>query len=334
MKRQFRSRCAQRGVAVVTALLLTTLAVTIVASLFWQQQVQVRSIENQRLQLQKNWIMRGALDWASMILRASGKQFRYADLSQPWAAPLADTRLDQYVEDGQAVGDAGDAILSGHIVDAQSRYNLNNLSVGGKPSPDEVAAFKRLLSYLRLPGTLATAAAQAIAQGLPAAPSTTPPTTPPTGQQGNAATTASSTLPMMQVDDLLSVPGFTPDIVRQLQDYVVVLPWTGGPTPINANTASAEVLASRIPNLTLAQANTLVAMRRAAPFTDINNFTAQLTTLFNISTLPANAYLEVTSKNFLVYGKIRMGRAALNTVSLLNRADNGASTNIVWIREQ
>ena len=40
-----------RGVAVVTALLLTTLAVTIVASLFWQQQVQVRSIENQRLQL-------------------------------------------------------------------------------------------------------------------------------------------------------------------------------------------------------------------------------------------------------------------------------------------
>ena len=42
-------RYRQRGVAVVTALLLTTLAVTIVASLFWQQQVQVRSIENQRL---------------------------------------------------------------------------------------------------------------------------------------------------------------------------------------------------------------------------------------------------------------------------------------------
>jgi general secretion pathway protein K len=43
----------QSGVAVVTALLLTTLAITIVASLFWQQQVQVRSIENQRYQLQK-----------------------------------------------------------------------------------------------------------------------------------------------------------------------------------------------------------------------------------------------------------------------------------------
>ena len=57
-------RGQQHGVAVVTALLLTTLAVTIVASLFWQQQVQVRSIENQRLQLQKQWVLRGALDWA------------------------------------------------------------------------------------------------------------------------------------------------------------------------------------------------------------------------------------------------------------------------------
>ena len=33
----------QRGVAVITALLLTALAITVVTSLFWQQQVQVRS---------------------------------------------------------------------------------------------------------------------------------------------------------------------------------------------------------------------------------------------------------------------------------------------------
>ncbi|NCW86882.1 MAG: general secretion pathway protein GspK, partial [Oxalobacteraceae bacterium] len=64
-----KSRRSQRGVAVVTALLLTTLAVTIVANLFWQQQVQVRSIENQRLQLQQQWVLRGALDWARLILR-------------------------------------------------------------------------------------------------------------------------------------------------------------------------------------------------------------------------------------------------------------------------
>ena len=91
----------QRGVAVVTALLLTTLAITIVASLFWQQQVQVRSIENQRFQLQKKWILRGALDWARLILREDLRTSYGVDhLGEPWAVTLGETHLDQYVENG------------------------------------------------------------------------------------------------------------------------------------------------------------------------------------------------------------------------------------------
>ncbi|AEK63876.1 type II secretion system minor pseudopilin GspK [Collimonas fungivorans] len=316
---------AQRGVAVVTALLLTTLAVTIVASLFWQQQVQVRSIENQRLQLQKDWIMRGALDWASMILRASGRQFNYDHLGQPWAAPLADTRLDQYVEDGQSAGDAGDAVLSGSIIDAQSRYNLNNLSQNGNPVADEVAVYKRLLGYLHLPTTLATATAQAIAKSQPI--------TNPAGQQ-TAAKSDSSALPLLQVDDLLAVPGYTPAMVKQLQDFVVVLPLAGATMPINANTAPAEVLAARFADLSLSEANTLVAARRAAPFLDTTNLSSQMSNLFGKPFSPS-ANIAVSSNFFLVYGKIRMGRAGLNTVSLIQRpTNNRAGSNIVWIREQ
>ncbi|WP_211462484.1 type II secretion system minor pseudopilin GspK [Collimonas silvisoli] len=325
MSKPLRAHAAQRGVAVVTALLLTTLAVTIVASLFWQQQVQVRSIENQRLQLQKDWIMRGALDWASMILRASGRQFDYDHLGQPWAAPLADTRLDQYVEDGQPADDAGDAILSGSIVDAQSRYNLNNLSQNGLPVPAEVAAFKRLLGFLRLPASLANPTAQAIANSQPV--------TTPAGQQ-SAAKSDSGTLPMLQVNDLLSVPGYTPAMVRQLQDFVVVLPLAGAATPINANTAPAEVLAARFADLSLSEANTLVAARRTAPFRSTTELFAQMTNLFG-KTFSAAKNVATDSNFFLVYGKIRMGRAALNTVSLIQRpAGNRTKSDIVWIREQ
>ena len=325
MSKPLQRRCAQRGVAVVTALLLTTLAITIVASLFWQQQVQVRSIENQRLQLQRDWIMRGALDWASMILRASARQFNYDHLGQPWATPLADTRLDQYAEDGQSADAAGDAILSGSIVDAQSRYNLNNLSLNGLPVPDEVANFKRLLGYLQLPTGLATAAAQAIADSQPV--------TAPAGQQ-TAAKSGSGTLPMLQVNDLLSVPGFTPEIVRKLQDYVAVLPLAGAATPINANTAPAEVLAAYFDNLSLSEANTVVAMRRTAPFRDTDNVQAVMGSRLG-KTFSPTAKIGPASNFFLVYGKIRMGRAALNTVSLIQRpTNNRASSEIVWIREQ
>ncbi|MET0980983.1 MAG: type II secretion system minor pseudopilin GspK, partial [Telluria sp.] len=75
----------QRGVAVITALLLTTLAISIVASLFWQQQVEVRSMENQRLNLQTRWILRGALDWATLVLRQDAYTNKYTALTQVWA---------------------------------------------------------------------------------------------------------------------------------------------------------------------------------------------------------------------------------------------------------
>src|SRR3954470_22546848 len=101
MKRYPFKRARQRGVAVITALLLTTLAITIVASLFWQQQVQVRSIENQRLQLQKQWVLRGALDWSRLILREDARHSSIDHLGEPWAVPLAETRLDEYVDKSQ-----------------------------------------------------------------------------------------------------------------------------------------------------------------------------------------------------------------------------------------
>src|ERR1700738_3594295 len=149
----------QRGVAVITALLLTTLAITIVASLFWQQQVQVRSIENQRLQLQKQWILRGAIDWARLILREDARYTTVDSLDEPWAVPLAETRLDQYVENGKTDADASDAAVSGSIVDAQSRYNLTNLCPNGNLNIKEVAVFARLLSNMQLNPGLAQATA-------------------------------------------------------------------------------------------------------------------------------------------------------------------------------
>ena len=106
----------QQGVAVITALLLTTLAITIVASLFWEQQVQVRPIENQRLQLQSEWIMRGALDWAALILREDTKYSSVDNLDEPWAIPLAETRLDQYVDNSMEDADIADAALSGNVM--------------------------------------------------------------------------------------------------------------------------------------------------------------------------------------------------------------------------
>ncbi|MEO8408794.1 MAG: type II secretion system minor pseudopilin GspK, partial [Oxalobacteraceae bacterium] len=236
---------AQRGVAVITALMLTALAVTIVASLFWQQQVQVRSIENQRLHLQTKWILRGALDWARLVLREDAKYSRVDTLGEPWSVSLAETRLDQYVENGRAESDQTDATLSGRIVDAQARFNLANLAQGGTVNPREVATFARLLGGLQLNIALAQTVADAMARAQPTAASTSSAAVPDSAAPAAAGQSGPQPLALLQVDDLLAVPGFTAPMLTTLREFVIVLPGNTV-TPLNVNTASAQVLAARI----------------------------------------------------------------------------------------
>ena len=298
------------------ALLLTTLAITIVASLFWQQQVQVRSIENQRLQLQKQWILRGALDWAGLILREDAKHSDTDTLDEPWAVPLAETRLDQYVENGRADADTADVTLSGSISDAQARYNLTNLCTNGTINPIEVAAFERMLNNAHLDPALAqaTAVEMAAAQKNPAANAANP-------------DNQSGPLPMnlTQVDDLLAVPGFSPEILDKLKNFVIFLPVA---TPVNVNTAPAEVLVARIDGLSLSNAALLVTSRNTASFRDIADFAQRLPgPSLDVSASVASA----TTNYFLVNGKVRMNRAELEVQALIER--NGTNTKLLWIRE-
>lgn len=306
----------QRGVAVIIALLLTTLAITIVASLFWQQQVQVRSIENQRLQLQMQWVLRGALDWAALILREDARHSSVDDLTEPWAVPLAETRLDQYVDNGEADTDAANATLSGSISDAQARYNLTNLCPDGTINPAEVAAFGQLLNNAHLDPALAQATADQMvaAQKKPVATAEDP-------------ANQSGALPMnlTQIDDLLAVPGFTPEILGKIRDFVIFLPRA---TPVNVNTAPAEVLAARIDGLTLADATALVASRNTASFRFISDFTERLPgNSLSVSNLEAS----VMTNYFLVNGKARIDRANLDMQALIER--NGTITRLIWIKE-
>ncbi len=304
-------RVRSRGVAVVTALLLTTLAITIVASLFWQQQVQVRSIENQRLQLQKQWVLRGALDWARLILREDAKYSAIDDLNEPWAVPLSDTRLDRYVESAALRGEAGSAVLSGAIQDAQARLNLSGLATQGRVNPAAVEAFERLLGSLGQDVGLARAAAQQLADSERAALA--------------GATGEPRPIGFVQLDDLLAVRGCTPAVVNAIREYAVFLPVA---TPVNANTAPAEVLAAQLPRLTLADATALVNARRSASFRDLADLAARL------PGRPASvdpALLSVASGYFLVTGQVTIRQATLRVQALVER--QGAATHLLWMRE-
>jgi len=335
----------QRGVAIITALLLTTLAVTIVASLFWQQQVQVRSMENQRLHLQTKWILRGALDYARLILREDGFMGgSVTTLDGVWATPLAETRLDDYVERERVEGENFNATLSGQITDAQSRYNLNNLASNKVVSAAQVTVFQRLLTNLQLDPSLAQVTAQAVAKTQTGASTTTTASTSGSTTDDSTSTTSTSTststssgssgssgssapMAFLQVDDLLSVPGYTPQMVEQLRPFVTVLPEA---TVVNVNTAPAELLAALVAGYSVSEASALVVSRKAAYFTSIGNFNLRL----NGKTLVTGITIDVKSSYFLVLSRIRLDRAALDAQSLiLRQPNNRMATTLLSIRE-
>ena len=309
-KKSYVVRHSIRGVAIITALLLTALAITIVASLFWQQQIQIRAVENQRLQMQKQWILRGAVDWATLILREDGKYSTIDDLTEPWAVPLADTSLDQYVQKEEEHALAQEAILSGAIQDAQSRLNLTGLATAGKINEQQVLIFERLLSALSIDTTLARLAANQIASTQP---------------NESGATSRVRYLGFQQVQDLFTVAGFTPAIVKRLEDYVIFLPRA---TAINANTAPQAVLSAALAPLSLADTQALIAKRTQSSFHNLNELIAQLSG--SQTTINPQA-ITLSTNYFLVNGRISLRQNGLQIQALVER--NGLNTEVIWIRE-
>ena len=316
-------RARQRGVAIVTALLLAALAITIVMSLFGQQNVQVRSIENQRYQLQKQWVMRGALDWARLILREDAKVSRVDYLGEPWSVPLEETRLDQYVDNGRTSEDDTDATLSGYITDAQSRLNLTGLSVAGVIDQPTLEAFQKLLSAQGMDPELAVATAKVVAS------------TQSQAAQLNADGTVlaapvnAKILALLQVDDLLVVPGFTPAALAKLRDLIIFLPIA---TPININTASAQVLSARIAALSLSDAEQIVTSRDQAYYRDMTDLVARWDA--GKGKAPNPNIVNTQTGYFIVHGHVRMGRAVFDQDALIERTPVSGVTRVVWVRDR
>ena len=315
----------QRGVAVITALLLTALAITVVASLFWQQQVQVRSMENQRLRLQTQWAMRGMVDFARFWLRQDNPMLTALD--GVWATPIEEARLDDYVDREKVDTEKFDATVSGRALDAQARFNITNLATAtGIVSQPHVQAYQRLLSNLQLDSSLAQATADAVLRARPkprtadsGADGKTPVAKPATGG-------SSEPVAFTQVEDLLAVPGYTPQMIEKLRDFVIVLPEI---TPVNVNTAPAEVL-SAVTMMSLSEASALTLSNPRKKFVDLANFKNNI----DAKQVIEGIELDVKSRYFLTVIRVRLDRAALDAVALVNRkTDPQRTTSLVWLRE-
>ncbi len=308
------------------ALFVAALATLIVTGLFYRQFVLLRTIENQQLTSQSRLLLRGALDWGRAILREDANRSQYDALSEPWAQPLAETRLDQL---GESASLAALATIAGSMEDAQGRLNLRNLVENGQVIERELDALRRLVSLLQLPEQTADLIALRMVQAMP------PPLAPDeTGRISDAEISERDKprpLPLMLPQDIAGIAGIDPAAVPRLAPYIVVLDER---TPLNANTAAPEVIAARVPELTLTEARTLVAERDRISY--FNNTGEVRTRLGNKGALVTDSEISTASRFFFIRGEVKLDRAITRMEALVKRAIPGQgqqAVTVLWTRE-
>jgi general secretion pathway protein K len=298
-----RIRRRQRGAALLMAMLTVALVATFAAAAAWQQWRSIEVEGAERARVQSEWILTGALDWARLLLREDARAGGPDHLGEPWAVPLQEARLSSFLaaDNNNMSTDTEsqvlDAFLSGQITDLQSFLNVNKLiGVNGKVSEQDLASFARLFELLQLPsGEL-----EQLAENL---------------QLASAPGGGNRPLVPQQVDQLVWL-GLSPQTVAALRPYVTVLPSTN--TPVNINTASAEVIYAAAPDLSMAEAQHLVVERDALPFRSLTDAARLLSK--GAASLPQGQGIGVASTFFEVRARLRLDQLVVEERSVIQRS--------------
>ena len=288
--------CSQRGAALLAAMLTVTLVATLAAAALWQQWRGVEIETAERGRIQSAWILTGALDLSRLFLRQDARSGNGpAGTADLLSTPLAETPLSTFLSQ-DASDDGEEAYMSGQITDAQSRLNVMNLVDAQKLSPSAHRAFAKLFTLVGVPLEqlelleqnllLATAPASEAGVGVPLLP--------------------------QRVEELTWL-GLAPASLQWLKPYVTVLPVA---TPVNLNSASAEVIYATFPQLDLSGAQRLVQQRQRKAFANVN----EVVPLVGPSS-PATgpALYDVSTSYFEVHARLRLESSVVEEVSLVQR---------------
>jgi general secretion pathway protein K len=320
----------RRGAALLLALVILVLVATTAAGMVWQQDRSVRVEAAERARAQAAWMLSGALDWARLILRedlradrerqrGDGGRSPVDALGETWAQPLAEARLSSFLaadRDRSADSDL-EVFLSGAIEDAQARWNLRNLiGPDGKPVAAERAALRRLVDQAGAPSDTA----ERLERGLAAAWG------PPEPTGAGAGARAEVPLAPRRLGDLRWL-GIDEATLLRLAPLVTLLPVR---TPVNANTASAEVLVAAIDNIDLGSAERIVQARKRKSLGALDNLD-EIRGLLPPGAEPDPQRVGVATAFFEVRGRLRLDERVLEERSLVERRDNEV---VVWSRER
>jgi general secretion pathway protein K len=250
-----KSHYRQRGVALITAMLVVALVGSVAMNIAWENALDLRRTMTLLYRDQAVHVALGAENWVQQILRDDLADTTTDHLGEIWASDLPGLPVESDVVQGE---------LFGRIEDLQGRFNINNL-VDQNGEVDQLALeqFQRLLVVLGLDPRFAGLAADWIDSNREAAF--------PDGAEdaiytGLVPGYRAPNVTLTNATELAALEGMDPETFDILLPHIVALP---GRTTINVNTATPEVLQSLDENLTSSDVEGLINDRAEGGFEDI-----------------------------------------------------------------
>jgi len=293
----------QRGVALLTALLIVAILTTVTVMLSWDQMLAIRRSQDLIEQDQARELCLGAEAWAAQSVAKTARR-QEVDLQQPWAQPMPVIPID-----------GGE--VTGSLEDLQGRLNLNNLVSGNQVVGISRQRFNRLLQRVKLPIDLGDAVIDWI-----------DPDDIPRGAggaedgfyMGMLPPYRAANMPMLSASSLRLVRGF------DAKAYAAIIPWvTALPagTSINLNTAPEMVLETL--GLSADQVAAMIKLRDKHPFKSLAAF---LSNPILQGQKINSSRLSVRSQFFLLRAEARLGKTRTILYSVL-RVENPDKVRVI-----
>ncbi len=299
----------QKGVALITAVLVVALVTVLAVNMISRQQIDIRRTSNILNTETAYMYALGVESWGIGILLRDRENNQVDALGEEWAMTIPPIDVDG----GQVVG---------RIEDMQSRFNLNSLLKKSDDGNEELSEpdykiFRRLLSALDLDPDIADKVVDWIDKNSDVDKS---------GAEdydylGAEPAYRTANTKMVSPSELRLISGIDTETYKTLAPFVTTLPER---TPININTALAPVIQALGENIEQSDAESFVESRPEDGYSDTDSFQNDVSAS-NIDL----SRLSVNSNYFILSGESHFGRGRQLLTTLVHRPDTGKAAVIM-----
>jgi general secretion pathway protein K len=301
----------QNGSATIMALIVVSIVAICVTSLVWQQNFAIRKLNIYKENTQMKWLHHSLIDIIRFVLKVDLQNNPNIDhLGEIWALPIENNKVQDYLNASDLPEELRGVEFTASIKDAQGMFNLANLwdTTMTLPNLAGIQTYANVLQGVGIDRNLAEETASAVMNNINKPQS---------------------------LQDLSTLPGYSPTIINQLKSFVILLP---EPTSVNVNTASIEVLMAVFPSFSYDEALTFTQLRANTPIKTLEDLNQMFSKVHPNQNLSFSGQVDFKSSYWLANTSIKMNTNNYNTQTLIKRSNlpqaDGNLTSVLWTKQQ